>query len=403
MPLCWPRRRVHDAGTVRSSEVTLTRVLYRIDNDDSVEEVPSTTTFDEDLYEKRVEAWVEQQPAMLGEKLLVIGRQIALDAGRDVIDLLCVDTEGALVVVELKRDLIGGSTDLQALRYAALVSDWSQDDIRAQAEGYWESQQSEVDFTEAVEDLCGDDVELNNGQRLILIGRDIKPRLGTMVLWLRDQGVDVRVVAISLMKDGDQLYAQPQVVLPPPTQKALQAKVSIGSAKKPWATDGQAWHLEQKTGPDGRQIVEGLVAMIAEAVPDAEGPNWNQKLYVSWRFGTRVWLYLRTGAKQATLHLARAGVAPDAAAERLGFELFQDQAELAQKLALGSSVGASDSPYGESLRLIIKSPADIVGEKGGALQTLFRETWAEFTGQQLDAEGLSPHDHSGSPLEQSGP
>ena len=50
-----------------------------------------------------------------------------------------------------------------------------------------------------------------------------------MVLWLLDQGINVRVVAIGLMKDGDQLYAQPQVVLPPPTEKSLQAKAIIQS------------------------------------------------------------------------------------------------------------------------------------------------------------------------------
>ena len=99
-------------------------MLYRISDDDSVNEVPSTTTVDEAVYEKRVETWVEERPAMLGEDLLVIGRQLALDAGKDVIDLLCIDTAGSLVIVELKRDLIGGSADLQALRYAALVSDW---------------------------------------------------------------------------------------------------------------------------------------------------------------------------------------------------------------------------------------------------------------------------------------
>ena len=38
------------------------------------------------------------------------------------IDLLCLDRDANLVVVELKRTEDGGHMDLQALRYAAMVS-----------------------------------------------------------------------------------------------------------------------------------------------------------------------------------------------------------------------------------------------------------------------------------------
>ena len=62
----------------------------------------------EGIYEKDVEDWVERRPEILGEELLVIGRQVSLDEGRDIIDLLAIDKPGNLVVVELKRDLIGG-------------------------------------------------------------------------------------------------------------------------------------------------------------------------------------------------------------------------------------------------------------------------------------------------------
>jgi hypothetical protein len=78
---------------------------------------------------------VARRPDILGEPLLVIGRQIAMDEGRDRIDLLALDKAGNLVVIELERDLVGGSADLQALRYVALVAQWSHDDIRRQAEG----------------------------------------------------------------------------------------------------------------------------------------------------------------------------------------------------------------------------------------------------------------------------
>lgn len=100
-------------------------MLYRVADGNRVSEVAQTTTVEEELYEERVEDWLAQTPDMLGEPLVIVGRQVELDAGRDRIDLLALAKDGTLVVIEVKRDLIGGSADLQALRYTAVVSSWS--------------------------------------------------------------------------------------------------------------------------------------------------------------------------------------------------------------------------------------------------------------------------------------
>ena len=52
--------------------------------------------------EEQMEGWLESDIAMLEPDLLVIGRQVKTDYG-GVIDLLCIDADGALVMVELKR------------------------------------------------------------------------------------------------------------------------------------------------------------------------------------------------------------------------------------------------------------------------------------------------------------
>jgi hypothetical protein len=351
-------------------------MLYRVTNDDRVIEVEQTTALDEAVFEAQVEGWVARRPEMLGERLLVIGRQVALDGGKDRIDLVALDEEGSLVIIELKRDLIGGDADLQALRYAALVSDWTESDIRKQAEGYWESVGEEHDFLEETQALCGDEATLNTTQRLVLVGRDIKPRLGSMALWLIKQGVDVRVVAVGLLKDEERVYLQPQIVIPPPAEPKVV--FGPGPSKKPWLVDGEAWHLEQRCGLEGRAILERIIELIGQEVPDAEGPSWAQKLYVSWTCDGKGWVFLHSGAKRAVLDVRKMPVSSDDAARRLGYVVFDEEADLKSKFALGSSV----AEHVDGLRLIVKSIADVQDEKGRALGELLREGWTHMSGRQ---------------------
>src|SRR6266487_2301345 len=59
----------------------------------------------------------------LGEDLLVVAEEVgSWEDARRRIDLLAIDKAGHLVVIELKRTEDGGQMDLQAIRYAAMVS-----------------------------------------------------------------------------------------------------------------------------------------------------------------------------------------------------------------------------------------------------------------------------------------
>jgi RecB family endonuclease NucS len=77
------------------------------------------------LLEHHLEDWIADKPEILGETLLIIGRQIIIPEVKDRLDLLALDPNGNAVVIELKRGPMSDPIDMQALRYASYLSNGS--------------------------------------------------------------------------------------------------------------------------------------------------------------------------------------------------------------------------------------------------------------------------------------
>jgi len=75
-----------------------------------------------------LERWIEENPALVGLDVLIIGRQVVTDHnGR--IDLLAIDREGNLTIVELKRDRTSRDVVAQVLDYASWVTSLTAEQI----------------------------------------------------------------------------------------------------------------------------------------------------------------------------------------------------------------------------------------------------------------------------------
>src|SRR5690242_4937243 len=77
----------------------------------------STGTIDP---ERRLEEWIERDPGLLDSGLVVVGRQMRLDAGP--LDLLAIDPQGRWVIVEIKRGAVRRDAIAQVLDYASCLA-----------------------------------------------------------------------------------------------------------------------------------------------------------------------------------------------------------------------------------------------------------------------------------------
>ncbi len=97
--------------------------LYELTKDWIVP-LPQTTFAKRGIGERQdLQRLLREHIAVVGHDLLVVAEEFGdWEESRRRIDLLAIDKMANLVVVELKRTEDGGHMELQAIRYAAMVS-----------------------------------------------------------------------------------------------------------------------------------------------------------------------------------------------------------------------------------------------------------------------------------------
>lgn len=161
-----------------------------------------------------IQEWIEKAPSILGEELLVIGKEFVLSSGKRL-DLLCIDKEAKLVIVELKRDDSGLSVEWQAIKYASYCSTLVADDLFKQYATYLTVSEHEAEkrIEEFIEVGLDD---LNGSQRIILVSKEFNSEVISAVLWLRDFGVDIQCTRLAPFLDGKELFIKPETIIPLP-------------------------------------------------------------------------------------------------------------------------------------------------------------------------------------------
>ena len=157
--------------------------------------------------EKRLEDWLAQDISMLDPNLLVVGQQVPTAYG-GFVDLLCIDREGFLVVVELKRGRTPREVTAQALDYASWAKDLNTDDIKEVADRYSKIDGSLEDalegkFGEVPDPLC-------EGHRAIIVAEAIDDSTERIVRYLSELRVPINIARMHAFKDssGQEMLAQ---------------------------------------------------------------------------------------------------------------------------------------------------------------------------------------------------
>jgi hypothetical protein len=184
--------------------------------------------FAESHKEGQLEDWIEQNPEILGESLLVIARQLIVpNVGR--LDLLCMDSSGKLVIVELKRSMLPRQAVAQGLDYASWLNAASEDEILGYATQYLREQSGDSERTLAAAFKDEFDAELPEwvcqNHRILLVAAGLDDSAERIINYLAQKQIAINAVFFNYCELSDKKQILVRSVLVPDSVKSARPSI----------------------------------------------------------------------------------------------------------------------------------------------------------------------------------
>ncbi len=202
--------------------------LYRVTHD-KLESVARTTFAAESLLERKdLQRLLRLDIAPIGDDLMVIAEEYSEweDSNRRI-DLLCLSKGAGLVVVEIKRTEDGGHMELQAIRYAAMVSSMTLDKVIQVYAGIHggDQQLARNEVLEFLQLGSEDEAELTGEVRIVLVSADFSTELTTAVLWLNLHELDITCIRLRPYRMGNDVLIDATQIIPLPEAADYEVKM----------------------------------------------------------------------------------------------------------------------------------------------------------------------------------
>lgn len=233
-----------------------------------LEPVDRTSLAAEKIRERQgLQRALRQRIDVLGDDLLVIAEEYSMfEDSRRRIDLLALDRTATLVVIELKRTDDGGHMELQALRYAAMVSTMTRDHLIAACS---QANSTSAEDAQRVIDGWVDEPfeELPDQVRIILVSADFSAEITSTVMWLNSNyNTDISCYRIVSYRLGAEVLVDLQQIIPLPEAKDFQIQQRHKGAAAAAARSGRDYTRYDITVNDQRQAGLSKQAAVKFAI-----------------------------------------------------------------------------------------------------------------------------------------
>lgn len=204
--------------------------IYQV-TEDEIKTISRTTFSEAGLKEREdLQRLLKHQIEIISPDTLVVAEEFGeWDESRRRIDLLGIDKQANIVVIELKRTEDGGHMELQAVRYAAMVSTLTFDRLVDIYSDFIKANDIDLDAQESLLDFLGwdekDEDEFGQEVKIVLASAEFSRELTTTVMWLNDYGLSIRCVRMHPYQSEGKTLLDIQSVIPIPEIEDYQVKI----------------------------------------------------------------------------------------------------------------------------------------------------------------------------------
>ena len=235
--------------------------IYKMVGDkERLEVVPETTLGEENVREvEDLQRLLLKHSEVLEPGLLIIRVEFSeWNDSRRRIDLLALDKKARLVVVELKRGQTGEHSELQAIRYAAMVANLTFDKVVDTYQAYFGVSEDEA------RSQIHSHLEIDEGQeaviyterpRIILACEDFGKELTTSVLWLNSCELDIKCIRLKPYRVGEEVLIETSQIIPLPEAHDYLVKVKAREEELSRTSIGGQWQFNE-----GGQLFQQRIA-----------------------------------------------------------------------------------------------------------------------------------------------
>lgn len=173
---------------------------------------------------------LKRQIDVIAPDTLVIAEEFGeWEESKRRIDLLALDKDANLIVIELKRTDDGGHMELQAIRYAAMVSTMTFDRVVDIYGRYLSANGINADAREGILEFLEwdepDEDSFAQDVRIILVSANFSKELTTAVMWLNRRDLDIRCIRLIPYQDNGRVLIDVQQVIPLPEAAEYQIQI----------------------------------------------------------------------------------------------------------------------------------------------------------------------------------
>jgi len=231
------------------------------------------------ISEQLLEDMIVNAPSILSDEWMLIGRQEVTGMGGRI-DLLAIAPDGALVLIELKRDRTPREVVAQALDYAVWVQGLNNDEVSAIYKRFRPGHSLDEDFRSRFGRLLVDE-ELNKSHQLIIVATELDASSERIVSYLSARDIPINVLCFQIFQAGDRQLLSRSWLLDP-----AQTQVNAVSAA---ATHNEPWNGEFYCS-FGDSLARSWEDAVDYGFISGGGGTWYSRTLQVLEAGDRVWV-----------------------------------------------------------------------------------------------------------------